>query len=227
MLGPLRGLAAISCFLLAASTGPEGTPAPAAKPLSETKIDVHQFRVVESYSGPISYYKIIEDPEQAFIRAVYRPPLETVTLGAEVPEDLRDKTKKFRWRWRAHVLPKNGNECAPGFGDSAATLYVSWKRGFKWYALKYVWSSVGKKGQVCDQKRNLFVVQDTIILETGGPLGIWRDEEIDPSSEFRAHFENNDPHADVPDFVGIGIMSDGDQTHTISSADYAGFAILH
>ena len=227
MRGPLRGLAAISCFLLAAAAplAPEGPAASAER--KTTKIDVHQFRVVESYSGPVSYYKIVEDPDQAFIRAVYRPPLETVTLGAEVPENLRDKTKKFRWRWRVHVLPKGGNECAPGFGDSAATLYVSWKRGLKWYALKYVWSSVGRKGQVCDQKRNLFVVQDTIVLESGGPLGIWKDEEIDPSAEFRAHFENNDPHADVPDFVGIGIMSDGDQTHSISSADYAGFAIVH
>jgi hypothetical protein len=203
-----------------------GTAGEEARP-HETPIDVHSFRVAESYSGPVSYYKIIQDPEMPFIRAVYRPPLETVTLGAEVPEALRGRVKKLRWKWRAQVMPKGGNECKPGFGDSVASVYVTWKRGLKWYSIKYVWSTEGKKGEVCDQKRNIFVVQDTVILESNGPVGVWKDEEIDPSAEFRAHFEGGDPKADVPDFLGIGLMSDGDQTNSISAADYAGFVLVH
>ena len=220
--------------LLAAPALPEGTAAPEARPpaaaapaLQETKLDVHGFRVVDSYSGSVSYYKIVEDPEMPFIRAVYRPPLETVTLGYEVPEALRQRTKKLRWKWRAHVLPKGGNECKDGFGDSAAVIYASWKRGLKWYTLKFVWSTAAEKGTTCDQKRNLFVVQDTVVLQSGGPLGIWREEEVDPTLEFRNHFEGGNQKADVPDFVGIGLMSDGDQTHSISASDYAGFVILH
>lgn len=204
---------------------PTAAMEPAPRP-QETRLDVHSFRVVESYSGPVSYYKIVEDPEQPFIRATYRPPLETVTLAAEVPEQLRQGAKRVRWRWRAQVFPRDGDECKAGYGDSAAVIYISWKRGLKWYSLKYVWSTVGQKGRTCEQKRNLFVVQDTVILESGGPVGAWKTEEIDPSAEFRAHFEEGNPNADVPDFVGIGIMSDGDQTHSISSADYAGFAII-
>ena len=189
-------------------------------PLSETKLDVRSFKVVESYSGPVSYYRLVEDPEGAYIRAVYRPPLETVTLAAEVPDALRQGTKYVRWKWRAQVLPKHGNECAAGFGDSAAVIYVSWKRGLKWYSLKYVWSTDGAKGSVCDKKRNLFVVQDTVILESGGPTNVWKEERVDPTAEFRAHFEG-----DVPDLVGIGLMSDGDQTNSVSAADYAGFVL--
>lgn len=199
----------------------------ARPPAQETRIDVHQFRVVESYSGPVSYYKIVEDPEQPFIRATYRPPLETVTLGAEVPESLRQHTKKVHWKWRALVLPKGGNECVGNYGDSAAVVYISWKRGLKWYSIKYVWSSLAPKGATCDQKRNLFVVQDTVVLQSGGPVGVWKEETIDPSAEFRAHFEGGNPNADVPDFVGIGLMSDGDQTLTISSADYTDFILIH
>ena len=223
-LRPLRSLTAIVPALLLSvpTSGEEPRP-----PAQETHVDVHAFRVVESYSGPVSYYKIVEDPEQPFIRATYRPPLETVTLGAEVPELLRQHTKRIHWRWRAQVLPKGGNECKEGLGDSAAVVYVSWKRGLKWYSLKYVWSTEAPKGATCGQKRNLFVVQDTVILESGGPVGVWKSESIDPSAEFRAHFENDDPNADVPDFVGIGIMSDGDQTLSISSADYAGFILIH
>jgi len=223
---PLRVAARISSLLLAlASASSHGQEKPAEKQPpagggKEVKIDVHAFKVVESYSGPVTYYKIVEDPEGPFIRAVYRPPLETVTLAVEVPEALRQSTKLVRWRWRAQVFPKKGNECEPGYGDSAAVVYVSWKRGLKWYSLKYVWSTEAKKGAVCDQKRNLFVVQDTVVLESGGPSNAWKDESIDPSAEFRAHFEG-----DVPDFVGVGIMSDGDQTRSISAADYGGFTL--
>lgn len=205
---------------------PQKTAGGEQRPLAETAIDVHSFRVVESYSGPVSYYRIIEE-SPAFIRSAYRPPLETVTLGAEMPGELRQSVKRLRWKWRALALPKNGDECKPGFGDSAAVVYVSWKRGFKWYSLKYTWSAAGAKGSVCDQKRNLFVVQDTVILESGGPLNEWRTEEVDPSAEFRAHFEKGNPNADVPDLVGLGIMSDGDQTNSASSADFTGFTVLH
>jgi len=214
-------------LILAALLVAAGTAVEEARPLKEMAIDVHQFRVVESYSGPVSYYKIVEDPVEPFIRAVYRPPLETVTLGVEVPEALHQHTKKVRWKWRAQVLPKGGNECEEGLGDSAAVIYISWKRGLKWYSIKYVWDTDAPKGKTCDQKRNLFVVQDTVILESGGPLGVWKTEEVDPSAEFRAHFEGGNPNADVPDFLGIGLMSDGDQTHSISAADYSGFVLVY
>jgi hypothetical protein len=222
-------LALLALLLAAGFPLAADEPKPPPAPLQETRVDVHSFRVIESYSGGVSYYSIIEDPERPFIRAVYRPPLETVTLGAEIPESLRQRVKKVRWRWRAQVLPKDGDECRDGgfWTDSAAVIYISWKSGLKWYSIKYVWSSVGKKGQVCDRRRNLFVVQDTVNLESGGPLGVWKEEEIDPSAEFRAHFENGNPNADVPDLVGIGILSDGDATHSISAADYAGFVLVH
>jgi len=221
----LRTLASVAalCVLLISA----GTAGDEARPLQITAIDVHSFRVLESYSGSVSYYKIVKDPAMPFIRATYRPPLETVTLGAEVPENLRQQVKRVRWKWRAQVLPKGGNECRPGFGDSGAVVYVSWKRGLKWYSLKYTWSTEAETGSVCDQKRNMFVAQDTIILESGGPLGQWRTEDVDPAAEFRAHFEGGNPKAEVPDLVGVGIMSDGDQTNSVSAADYADFQLLH
>jgi hypothetical protein len=211
---------------LISAVAPKTLPPAATLGFKEIKLDVHKFQVIESYSGPQSYYRIMEDPAESFIRATKRWPLETVTLGVEVPENLRQQSKRLRWKWRAMVLPKGGDECRDGYGDSAAVIYVSWKRGLKWYSIKYVWSAVGKKGAICDQKRNLFVVQDTVIIQSGAPTGIWVEQQIDPSAEFRAHFENGNPNAEVPDFVGVGVMSDGDQTKSVSAADYAGFSIL-
>jgi hypothetical protein len=37
-------------------------------------------------------------------------------------------------------MPRGGNECRGGFADSAASVYVSFKRGLRWYTLKYIWS---------------------------------------------------------------------------------------
>ena len=113
--------------------------------------------------------------------------------------------------------------------DSAAVVYVTWKRGLRYYTLKYVWSAVGKKRSVCDGKRNPFVAQDTIILESGGPPSVaptWKSVDIDLAAEYRKHFEGGDLQASVPDFVGIGLMSDGDQTTSDSSADFGTFTLV-
>jgi hypothetical protein len=69
------------------------------------------------------------------------------------------------------------------------------------------------------------LAQDTVILESGAPIGQWKDVELDLRAEFRKHFEDGDAKADVPDFFGIGLMSDGDQTASVSSADFAEFKL--
>jgi hypothetical protein len=54
---------------------------------------------------------------------------------------------------------------------------------------------------------------------------VWQEEEIDPAALFREHFEGGNPAAEVPELQGVGILTDGDQMHTTSVADYAGFAL--
>jgi hypothetical protein len=60
---------------------------------------------------------------------------------------------------------------------------------------------------------------------SGGPLGVANGGHA-PDVEFRNHFEGGDPGASVPDLIGVGIMSDGDQTGSVSEADYADFVIV-
>lgn len=194
-------------------------------PKQELALDPHKFQVVKRDSGPVNYYQVVEADGGAYIHSAYKPPDETMTRGYQVPDEKRRAFHTLSWRWRAVNLPLGGNECADGKGDSAAVVYVTWKRGLKWYALKYVWSAVGPKGAVCDKKSNWFRAQQTVILETGGPLNTWVNESIDLDAEYRKHFEDGDPKAEVPDFMGVGIMSDGDQTHSLSSADFANFVL--
>lgn len=212
----------LGVLLFGISTGASGDPPPGARAFP---LDVSRFRVLERDSGPTSYYWIHVDPSGPFIRGVYKPPLETVTLFADVGDDLRERVDRIRFRWRAWVLPMGANECVPGRGDGAANVYIAWKRGLRWYSLKLAWSSSAPVGATCDAKRNPFVASDTIVLRSGPPIGVWQEEEIDPAALFRAHFEGGNPAAQVPELQGVGILTDGDQTNTMSAADYAGFVL--
>jgi hypothetical protein len=198
--------------------------APNAVPFgSDVKLDVRKFQVVERDSGPVSYYQVVEEEGTKMIRARYRPPLETVTLGMELPDHLRSRARLLRWRWRVLTFPRGADECVGGNSDSAAAVFVTFKRGLKYYILKYAWSTDSRKGAVCNKRRNLFLARDTIILESDGPVNTWVTEEIDPKAEFIRHFGGT--VSEVPDLVGIGLMTDGDQTHSPSEADYADFSV--
>src|SRR6266478_8935558 len=196
-------------------------------------LDVHGFRVLGQDYDPENpgqetrtYYRTIDGAEQSFIHGVYVPPMDTVTLFQEVPAQVRQGVRAMRWRWRALALPRNGNECVGGLGDPAAAVYVTWKRGLRWYSLKFIWSSDAPLGATCNRMRNPLVASDSIVLRTGAPSGEWVEETIDPEALFREHFAGGDPHAEVPELQGIGVMSDGDQTDSISAADYAGFVLF-
>jgi len=216
----LRITAGISALALALPCA-----ARADRARSEIVFDVHAWKVVDRESGSVNYYKVVDDPTTPYIHSAYRPPMETVVLGYELPDEVRERARRLRWTWRAQVLPKGGKGCGNS-PDAAATVYVTWKRGLRWYTLKYVWSTAVPKGSVCDNKRNVFVAQDAIVAESGGPTNVWVTEEIDLKKEFRRQFEDGDPDADVPDFKGVAIMTDGDQTGTESSADFGTFVIF-
>ncbi|MFL5291278.1 MAG: DUF3047 domain-containing protein [Myxococcales bacterium] len=188
-------------------------------------IDLRKFKVLERDSGPRNYYRNMSEAEGRFIRGVYNPSLQTVTLFAEMPDELRRGVRSLRFRWRALVLPRGGNECLPGYGDSAANVYLAWKRGLRWYSLKLVWSTDAAAGESCTGARNPFVASDSIVLRGGGPVGVWHEEEVDPDVLFRAHFEGGRADAEVPELQGIGILTDGDQTQSVSAADFAGFVL--
>jgi Protein of unknown function (DUF3047) len=198
---------------------------PAAAERTELRFSLKAFRTVPSESGDVNYFQRMDSPSGDFIRATYTPPIETAVLGYEIPKEFRSRVTSLSWRWRALEFPLHADECVKERSDSAAVVYVTFRRGLRYYALKYVWSAGLPKGTVCDKKRNPFRAQDTIVLESGGPKNEWRTVRINPEFEFRKHFEDGDPSADVPDLIGIGLMSDGDQTNSRSVADYGSFVL--
>jgi len=194
--------------------------------------DVRQFKVLDERYDPEnphaevkSYYQVIDDGHDRYIHGLYLPPRDTITLFREVPDQLRNGVRRMTWRWRAFALPRKGNECAPGLGDSAANVYVTWKRGLRWYSLKLIWSTEAPLGATCNKIRNPLMASDSIVLRTGTTSIGWVEESIDPEALFREHFAGGDPNAEIPELQGIGLMSDGDQTLSASGADYADFVL--
>ena len=192
---------------------------------STLKIEPKDWRLVERESGPVNYYRVVKEGESVFLRATYTPPTKTAVVGWQAPDAERGRIRKVAWTWRARTLPKGADECTKGKGDSAAVVYVTFKRGLRYYTLKYVWSASGTRGKVCRQKRTPFVAEDTIIVDSGPSGGAFRSVELDLAREYRRHFEDGDASAEVPPFVGIGLMTDGDQTGSESSADFGTFTL--
>ena len=222
-------LAAGAVLALGAGAPDPLRDASATRPSKEpdrVTLDLNAFRRVESGSG-LAYYQLVEEDGAKFIRGDYRPGMETITLAAQVPEEVRSKAKRLRWRWRVRALPDKADECRSGYTDSAAVVYVTFKRGLMWHVIKYVWSTVGKLGATCDLKRTVLTSQDTVILESGGPLDVWREEEIDLSAAYLQHYEPKNPRASVPDLVGVAILTDGDQTRSAALSDYADFTVVY
>jgi len=190
------------------------------------RVDVHHLLPVPETSGRDDYYRVLADSEGVFLRAEYHPPFSTMVRGFQIPSAARHAYAKLRWRWRALTLPVGGNECVKGYGDSAAAVFATWKRGLKWYVLKYVWSTDAPKGTECRPHNGIFRSQRAIILESGRPVGVWAQEEVSLDDEFRRHFAGGNPAAEIPDLIGIGVMTDGDQTNSLSSADYAAIELI-
>jgi hypothetical protein len=188
--------------------------------------DVHQWKAIPRESGPDNYYKVVDTPDGSFIRAEYRPPFESAVWGFEIPSSLQRVPVRLVWQWRAWVLPRGGNECVAGKGDSAAGLYVVWKDGLHWYSLKYVWSPEATAGTVCNRHNGLFKNTATVVLRSASaPLGQWLPESVDLNADFRKYF--GDDSTDIPWLQGLGILTDGDQTHSVSKADYGSFVLAY
>jgi len=184
-----------------------------------------KWRIIDSQSGSVNYYAMMREGDLKFVRGTFRPTHKKAVLGFEMPDSSRGRMRHLEWSWRAIQFPAKADECVKAKGDSAAVVYVTWRRTLRWYSLKYVWSTTRPPGTVCDRRRNTFVAQDTVVLESGGPAGVWKRESIDLARDFRRYLAEGDEHADIPPLVGLAVMSDGDQTKTESTGDYADFVL--
>ncbi len=214
------------CAVLSTGTaGAEGTDgsSDAGRPEHQAAVPIQSFEVFKYDSGPVNYYSFLSEGGTQFIHAAYKPNWRNCVLYGVVPEQARKNVTRVSWRWRVHTLPRESNDCGPGFSDSAASVFMAFKAGLKFIVVKYVWSTLGVPGASCQSTRGWFFDRDTILAHVGGPLDVWLAMEVDPRAEFARRFGGT--AKDAPDFVGIGIMTDGDNSQSPAEADYADFVV--
>lgn len=122
------------------------------------------------------------------------------------------------WRWRAQALPKGANESSGTTNDSACGVYILFSQ-FKQYGLKYVWSSTLPAGTITAKTPGKMYF---VVLDSGaGGVGKWRSHKVNVLEDYKKAF-GQEPPKDLQS-QGIGILTDGNATHSRGACDYDDF----
>ncbi len=161
-------------------------------------------------------YRIKQEGNLRFIHADDHEDIST-PIFRDLPWSLRQHPY-LSWKWRAITLPKGAREDGGPMNDSACAVYVAFGKT-SGVALKYVWSSELPVGHVWEKQPGKFYI---IVAASGvGNLNRWENEKINVVEDYKKYFKK-DPTRDPS---GIGLMTDGNATHTPSACDYGDFRI--
>ncbi|MFQ5824672.1 MAG: DUF3047 domain-containing protein [bacterium] len=159
-------------------------------------------------------YRIKEENGNKFLAAEDNG--ESVILA----KDLRWKLKKYPYisfKWRARSLPERGDERFGNTVDSAAGIYIVYKRklGLIPESVKYVWSTTLPVGSA--MRRSGTGKPWMIVAESGEKhLGEWQTFVFNAHEAYKKTFGGNPPET----VLGIAILSDANSTHSKAYADY-------
>jgi len=131
------------------------------------------------------------------------------------------KYPHINWRWRAHTLPDKGDERKKETCDIAASVYVVLKAS-RWRprSIKYTWSTTLPEET---RTKSPFAIwpsrSDVVVKQTGeAQLGQWVAEKVNVLEDFKAFY--NKKNVDKLVIEAICIMTDSDNTSSLSEADY-------
>jgi hypothetical protein len=183
-----------------------------------------QWSVVEG-SEHMNYYHLKDEDGRRVFHASYFAHVPTVTLGRKLPEpDQHDH--HLSWDWRVHKFPEGSDERNDDTQDSALAVYATFGTALHRTSIKYIWSATLPKGTVIGPSSHIFYDIVTVVLEGPGGTDQWKHENIDVAQDWARFFaDKGQTAADVPPFIGVGLLTDGDQTNSRPSADYASFQV--
>ncbi|MDE2726676.1 MAG: DUF3047 domain-containing protein [Gemmatimonadota bacterium] len=167
-----------------------------------------------------SLYTIREEKGNRYLHAADDG--SSVIILKQVNEWDANEYPVLSWRWRATVLPEDGDERIRSKNDSSVAVYVVLDQNFIGVpkTLKYVWSTTVPVGT--HYRREGIGRPHVIVLETGKEkLGQWVEESVDVHADYVRIFGKKPPRK----AVGIGILTDGNATGTDSRGDYDDFVV--
>jgi hypothetical protein len=163
--------------------------------------------------GEKAPYWIEEEDGNRFLRAEDRG--ENVMLYKEVRWNAREYPY-LSFRWRIRAVPEGSDERFEDKADSAAGLYLSYRRklGIVPESVKFVWSGSLAAGSAF--RRPGIGMPWTVVAGSGPPSDTWRTFVFRTEDVYRKTF-GKDP-GDRP--LGIGLLSDANSTGRFAAADY-------
>ncbi len=133
------------------------------------------------------------------------------------------ETPLLRWRWKVEKFPNNPQEGSSGPNDTAASVYIYFESGLKKRVIKYVWCLAHPSGEWLTAPGSTWFWKTRVLaIRFGPPLNEWKEETVDLQKDFTAAFGASPPKK----AFGIGVLTDGDQTHSESIGDYDDFVAL-
>lgn len=163
-------------------------------------------------------YKIAEEKGFRYVHAVDDQEI-SIPIYKDFPWSVQEYPK-MKWKWRALTLPIGAREESRATNDSACGVYVTFGGMSSGSVIKYVWSSTLPVGHVWEKEPNKFYV---VVLESGNKsLNRWEKEEVNVYEDYKKYFKK-EPSKDPS---GLGILTDGNATHSKSACDYADFYLL-
>lgn len=162
-------------------------------------------------------YKIAEEQGARYIHAV-----DEQDISLPIYKDISWSLKEYpivKWRWRALDLPVGAREDSRATNDSACGVYVIFGSMSNGSVLKYVWSSTLPVGHVWEKESGKFYV---IVLSSGNKsLKKWQSMMANIYEDYKKYFKK-EPSKNPS---GIGILTDGNATHSKAACDYGDFSL--
>lgn len=137
---------------------------------------------------------------------------DAVTIGRPVHYDL-NRYPYLSWRWRVIKLPRAGNEGVRATSDSAAGIYLLFK---KHRSIKYVWSATLESETIVSSP--FWAAAKIIVVRSGRcRLGEWLSERRNVVEDYKRAFNTKN----VPDTPkALAFLTDSDSTDSSAVAHY-------
>jgi hypothetical protein len=159
-------------------------------------------------------YRVVEENGNRFLRA--EDTGQNVILVKAVRWNIQDYPY-LSWRWRIRAVPTGSDERIEELADSAAGIYLTYRKklGLLPQSVKWIWSASLPEGAAF--RRSGVGMPWTIVAGSGSdPLDRWQHFVFDARAAYRETY-GGDPGTRP---LGLGILSDANNTRTRAFADY-------
>ena len=127
----------------------------------------------------------------------------------------------LNWKWRVNHLPKNGDESVRKNCDAAASIAIvlNTSRFFP-KTIKYSWSTTLEKNHLTESPFAFWPARCDIRIMQSGPKekGKWQIEKVNALADYKRFYGLKKVDSKI--VYAMVIMTDSDNTQTLSAADY-------